>query len=300
MIIVKTEWESTKVTQQINDTIAGVVVLYNPNSDVVNNIKTYISQIHYLFIVDNSDSENKNLLNTFGLTNKVKYIFNRDNLGIARALNIAVDEAIKDGYQFLLTMDQDSYFEGESINTLIRHLENYDIVGIFSPFHRNKFQSKYPGKSELEEVSNVMTSGNILNLNIVKKIGHFREDYFIDYVDIEYCLRLRKNGFKIIRVNSSVLIHNEANLDKKNFFSLTFYPQNHSAIRWYYKVRNYLYMKNEYNTLFGTYFDVEKRNVRNSILKIILFESEKIKKFKMILTGYIHYHKQIIGKYPYL
>ena len=45
---------------------------------------------------------------------------------------------------------------------------------------------------------------------------------------------------------------------------------------------------------------MRKKNVRNSIIKILFFEKEKIKKINMILKGYRHFHKKITGKFPFL
>ncbi len=199
---------------------------------------------------------------------------------------------------FLLTMDQDSYFEGDSLRKLLLGINDDNKVGIYSPFHKNRFLTNLPQSEGLEEISDVMTSGNILNLSAVKTVGKFKEEYFIDYVDIEFCLRLRKNGYKIIRNNNSLLIHNEANLSKRKFFGKTVYPPNHSAERWYYKIRNYLYLKREYATDFPEYFRAEGKKIRNNIFKVLLFEKQKLKKMEMIIKGYFHFGKNITGKMP--
>ena len=274
--------------------IAGVVVFYNPVKEELRNINSYLNYIEHLYIIDNSEFPLQNI-SSF-LTPKMEYIFNNSNLGIAAALNMAVEKAIDSGFSFLLTMDQDSYFNKESIKILINNIKDYDSVGIFAPFHKNKFFTNPPKTSGFEEVSDVMTSGNILNLTAVKKIGKFNEEYFIDYVDIEYCLRLRRNGFKVLRINDSILVHNEANLSKKGFLGFNVYPANHTPLRWYYKIRNYLYLKKEYKSAFKKYFDIEKINIRNNIIKVLLFEKNKMKKINMILKGYIHYKKNIKGR----
>jgi rhamnosyltransferase len=279
-----------------NQLVAGVVVLYNPNEKVVENINSYLTQVSHLYIIDNSKSINQPF-EIFSDNRKVEYIFSRNNLGIAAALNIAVDRAIDVGYNFLLTMDQDSYFEEGQLEKLISHINIPESFGIVSPFHKNKFFTNPPVKDVLEEVSDVMTSGNILNLSAVKKTGKFREDYFIDYVDIEYCLRLRKNGYKIFRDNNSFLVHNEANLSRKRIFGVTIYPPNHSALRWYYKVRNYFYLKKEYQKTFKDYFKNESRNIFGNILKVLLFEKDKIGKIRMMLKGYYDFRKNVKGKF---
>jgi len=288
------------INEGIYDKIAGVVILFCPEKNVIKNILTYLDKIKLLYVIDNSEKTAEFILNFVNnYPGKTEYIFNSGgNLGVATALNMALDKALKDGYGYLLTMDQDSRFEPESLENLIDSIGDKEKIGIYSPFHKNRFFTNPPQHSGIEEVSDVMTSGNILNLSVIKKIGKFKDDYFIDYVDIELCLRLRKNGFKIIRVNNSFLVHNEADVSKKKFFGLTVYPQNHSAVRWYYKIRNYLYLKEEYNKIFEQYFETESKNVRNSIIKVLLFEKQKIKKMRMILKGYIHYRKHIKGKLP--
>lgn len=39
--------------------LAGVVILYHPNENIVENINSYITDIDFLFIIDNSDDSNK-------------------------------------------------------------------------------------------------------------------------------------------------------------------------------------------------------------------------------------------------
>lgn len=278
-----------------NQMIAGDLILFNPSSDVFNNIESYIKEIDHLFVIDNSEKVNENLVQSFFLFQKIELVYNQVNLGIAKALNIAVEKSIKADYKFLLTMDQDSYFEENSANNLLAQISDNNAA-IYSPFHKNKYFTNPPLDNGVEEVSDVMTSGNILNLEAVKKVGLFKEDYFIDYVDVEYCLRLRKNGYKILRVNDSFLVHNEANLSKKSFLGKTVYPPNHKPFRWYYKVRNYLYLKEEYQNDFPEYFIKESQNIRNNIIKVILFEKSKIQKLKLMAKGYFHYRKRITGK----
>ena len=45
-----------------NIRIAGVVVLYNPNPVVIENIKSYINEIEYLFAIDNSEYPNNEIV----------------------------------------------------------------------------------------------------------------------------------------------------------------------------------------------------------------------------------------------
>ena len=64
--------------------LAGVVVVYNPGDGVLNSINSYIDDLDILYVVDNSSFDNTKLFNN----DKIKYIPNMDNMGIAKALNV--------------------------------------------------------------------------------------------------------------------------------------------------------------------------------------------------------------------
>ena len=88
----------------------GVVVWYNPADDVLNNINSYITEIEKLYIIDNSKDNHNNLLADYKYQNKCEYISLHKNLGLAYALNVGCKKAIKDSFDYVLTMDQDSIF----------------------------------------------------------------------------------------------------------------------------------------------------------------------------------------------
>ena len=127
--------------------IDGVVVLYKPDEGLIDNIKSYITELNKLFVVDNTP--NKDHSSLFKGFKNIEYIPLNENTGIAHALNVGADKAIKDKADYLLTMDQDSRFrEGEfarMINMLKSLYDNKDMslffgidvdkIGVISPFH---------------------------------------------------------------------------------------------------------------------------------------------------------------------
>ena len=232
--------------------LAGVVVLFNPNDDVLDNIHSYIDVLDILYVVDNSSLDNSKKFKG----KKIKYISNHKNLGIAGALNIGANNAIGAGYKWLLTMDQDSYFDKNSVIKMLSFLEGVknneivqnvlnvklDKIGLISPFHMTSIeQNKNP--SGIDSPMNVMTSGNIINLDAYLSVGGFKDWFFIDAVDFDYCLNLRKHHYEIYRLNYVILNHNLGNPVFKKVLFKQMYSLNHSANRRYYIVRNrhYLY-----------------------------------------------------------
>jgi len=105
------EWNS-EAKREFGLKIIGCVVFYYPTMDVIKNIESYIDNIDNLIVVDNSSTKNENIYNILEQKygEKIIYIENHDNLGIAKALNIGAEKSLQMGCDWLLTMDQDSRF----------------------------------------------------------------------------------------------------------------------------------------------------------------------------------------------
>jgi rhamnosyltransferase len=279
----------------ISDKIAAVVVLYHPELNVIINIASYIDQVEKLFVVDNSDTVDNSIIKKILFYEKVEYIQNATNVGIAAALNIGARKAIDEGFHYLLTMDQDSKAPPNLIEKLIKTAVSNTNVGIVSPKHSNKFGT-HLNIPLTKDVVRVMTSGNLLSLEAYKVAGDFNEDFFIDYVDIEYCMRLHHFGFNVIQLDNVIIEHNEANIVEKYLFKKKFYPTNNPPFRWYYKSRNLLYLRSQYSKIFPSQCGEELNIFIRNVVKILLFEDKKILKIKMILFGILDYLNKKKGR----
>ncbi|HEX8061435.1 MAG TPA: glycosyltransferase [Cyclobacteriaceae bacterium] len=233
--------------------ILAVIVLYFPARPAGEIIKGFKDEVDDVLIVDNTNN----------------------NIGVAAALNKGMRKAVDEHYDWLLTMDQDSEFEPGSLSKLKNvAFESDKKVGWVSPFHRT--QKTTGTRSGVEEVKTEMTSGSLVRVNTA---GYFEEKLFIDSIDTEYCLRLRKHGLKIIRVNDAVLIHQLGEL-KKNW--LGFSTIVHPASRRYYITRNMLYVMKRYPEFRG--FGLKE--LAKSFVLIILVEDDKMNKLREMVRGF--------------
>ncbi len=266
--------------------IAGVVVLFNPDENVLSNIKTYSESLDKLYIIDNSEKESEFLIDIEKLS-KTKYLKENGNIGMSGALNKASELAIKYGYKFLLTMDQDSEAPKNMIEKMMEFLNSTDIknIAIISPFHKYENYRREQKRNGAEEVLVLPTSGNLLNLAAFEKIGKFLDFLFIDYVDIEFCLRARKMGYKIIQLNNVLLKHPLGNLIERNFFVKRIAVTNHSPIRLYYRIRNRIYVIKKYFFTFPGYILSVIKMIFGDIVKIFIYEKYKIEKLKAVVAG---------------
>jgi rhamnosyltransferase len=275
---------------------AGVTVLYNPDSNTVENAASYAGKIGTLFLVDNSDKPDSDVLMRLKALPGTVYLSNGGNIGIAKALNLGCIKALEERCEWLLTMDQDSRFEPGALESLLSYINRNDNskTGIVSPFHiiENKvYELRRP--EGVTELDTVMTSGNLLNLEAYGIAGPFMDDFFIDYVDIEYCLRLKKAGYQVLQVNDSILEHHLGNSRNVGKILVT----HHSPVRRYYITRNRFFVIQKYKKYFPEICRMELRAFYMELLKILLFEKHKIVKLKMIWDGYRDFRKQKMGKY---
>ncbi len=277
--------------------VAAVTVLYHPDENVVENIIGYAEQADVVYAVDNTPLPEAELGEHLSKAGNVVYLPQGENRGMATALNIGAGRAIGDGYDFLLTMDQDSRATPGMVQAMLDCISGRetDRVGIVSPFHAVKSDPQ-PARGGCEEVLTVMTSGNLLNLDVYRRVGPFLEGLFIDYVDDEYCLRLNAAGFKVIRCNDVVLEHQLGNISGHNYRGRTVHVSNQNSMRRYYMVRNRFHVIERYRSLYPEYCARQLANLRGEIKGIILFEEHKFSKLWMAAKGYLDYRLGRMGR----
>ncbi|WP_418564716.1 glycosyltransferase family 2 protein [Holdemanella biformis] len=275
--------------------LAGVVVLYNPDQKVINNINSYIDELDALYLVDNSSADNSTLF----MHEKVEYIPLRKNTGIAHALNVGAKKAIDHNFHYLLTMDQDSMFEKDALKnmkSIIDADDEKDQVGIYSPFHKTAISEPVPEELFTSPLV-VMTSGNIINLDIYKCVEGFKEWMFIDCVDFEYGLNVRKHGYTIKQINTVFLDHELGDYEIKYVFNKKIFCDNHSALRRYYIVRNSFYLYDMYHDDYPDYCQAVVKQAKQSFFYATVFEKHGFKKLIYMIRGYIDYRKGKKGAY---
>ena len=279
--------------------IAGVVTLYNPNDDVYENIMTYIHALDILYVMDNSEHINKDVVRKINCLPNVEYIKNECNLGIAEPLNMALDKA-RFKYQWLLTMDQDTSFYSGRIEKYFDFLfhvnekRNYAITCL-----RNGQETLEMETSETIYIERAITSGMILNVQIAYDCGGFDEKLFIDEVDHEFCYRCNNMGYKLQLYPVCIMKHTIGEPEYINiakplswiFGKKTFEAYNEKPFRLYYIYRNSLYVAFRYNMVWQYFITLLKRFV-----KIILGEADKVVKVKFVIHGILDYFRGRTGK----
>lgn len=189
--------------------IAAAVIFFHPGPRVFDAVKTYFPGAGKLYAVDNSSGVSE-IPSTLRDDPRFVYLPQRKNTGQAAALNLAAAHARRDGYAWLLTMDQDSSFEPSVFEAYLRAfgtVENPGGYALFSPAHRTGLEREPGSMSGRSEPETLMTSGNLLNLAAHEALGGFKSDLFIDTVDHDFCLRARLAGYRLLRFDTLVMNH---------------------------------------------------------------------------------------------
>ena len=265
--------------------IIASVITFNPDINLLKqNIDSYIDYVDEIIIIDNF-SQNRDELIQFEKIG-VNIIYNNSNLGIAKALNIALNYGNNKNYDLLLTMDQDSYFEKESFKLLILGFNLKSEIAIVCPTI-NDVNSGNISKSNKnwDEIFTTITSGSLCSVSKLVDIGGFNNSLYIDYVDVDLCLRLKKKKLIIIRSIKSILNHKLGNSKIYKFLGINFISTNHNKIRRYYYARNKVYIYKKYFFIFPLFVIRDFFSFLKTILIIILLEKEKQSKILNTLKG---------------
>ncbi len=270
--------------------IAGVVVLFNPSTDIYENINSYLDQVEVLFVIDNSETLQHSIIDKIKNQNNIIYKSNGKNLGIARALNIGASLAIEQHYDFLLMMDQDSILSSNMISESLQYFTSHPLekIGVLYPYHVYRNYNTPKEKMEYKEIFVADTSGSLLNLEAYRQVGPFLDALFIDYVDFEYCLRLKLNGYKIIQLNNVRLFQVLGNMVTRDLLALKVSITNHQPWRIYYRVRNRILVARKYFVHFPKWSLWQMFYPGIELMKIILFEHKKVAKCRMVVRGIWH------------
>lgn len=269
-----------------------VIVTYQPAADVVGHAVALVGQVACIVVVDNgSASESLPILDSLAALPSVTVIRNPVNEGIAHALNQGAEAATDAGADWLLTLDQDAAPGPDIVGISRRACEAYPRLGrlaVIGAASREDLARSRRASNQGRpwiETSAVITAGSLVSLAVVRAIGGFREDLFIDYVDIEFCLRARANGFRVLASLAPTITHSIGQPTVRAIGPRSVTPTNHPAFRRYYITRNRLLVWRRYYRTDSRYVARDILASQKELLKLVLFEQDRASKVRAMLAG---------------
>jgi len=119
-------------------------------------------------------------------------------------------------------------------------------------------------------------------------IGPFRDAFFIDHVDDEYCLRARRKGYRVLSTCKPVMLHSVGASTLHRLLWKRTGVTNHPPFRRYYMTRNHIILMKEYFAAEPRWvFDTAYSRMKSLVL-LCLFEKRRPEKLRNVLRGFFH------------
>ena len=207
---------SEEKTPQL-EKVCGVVVTYFPPHGVQSRLEKIAKHVDRLIVIDNSASDNVSaLLAAVAGTTGAELLLNSYNVGIAKALNQGVDFARVNGAAWVVFFDQDSE-PNDEFRSEFDHIRSvYDegkplgVIGsnyFLSGHAAARYPTESPDGKKYTAITSVITSGSSYAMTMLARLGPFKDEYFIDCVDTEYCWRARTNGYAVCITTRPLVTH---------------------------------------------------------------------------------------------
>lgn len=191
--------------------IVAVIPLFRPDADTVARVATLRDQVSAIVAVDDgSGPGSSDVLSR--IAEHADLVREPQNRGIAYALNVGCARGLSAGADFILTLDQDTDLEPDTVARALgvyRDAHPVTRIGLVAPERINTSPALPPWTSPegFPLVPEVIQSGALLSREALITVGLFDERLIIDYVDTEFCLRLRDHGFHIALAPGSGMRH---------------------------------------------------------------------------------------------
>jgi GT2 family glycosyltransferase len=155
-----------------------------------------------------------------------------ENSGATGASNIGFKLALEQGATHVLRLDSDTIVAPDFLRPLIEQIQANPKIGAVAPkiyyfdppekiwyagadshpFHFGAINSQRqhqdsPENQKIKEVDYAWGAAMLIKAEVLAITGGFDNDFFVYYEEIDFCLRIKKMGYKILLVPASTLWH---------------------------------------------------------------------------------------------
>jgi GT2 family glycosyltransferase len=288
--------------------IASVTVAYNGAKVLprqLSVLKNQTRRLDEIIVVDNASSDDSvSILKTD--FPEVTILSQSSNVGVGGGSAAGLDYAANQKrHDWVWLLDQDSLPVEDSLERLLEALDHLgdaaEDLGILAPTCANEnAKLSYSGSiwrhglqkppvgvpdQPISFVDSVISSGTLVRRGAIEQAGLPRADFFMDFVDHEYCLRLRRHGYKIVIVHSSRVAHAIGEPRKVNVLGFEKSWSSHVPWREYYMTRNEIFTAWNYDPGWRTKCVTAQRLLRHA-MAILFFGREKLACLTMMCRGF--------------
>ena len=259
-----------------------VIVTYYPKKDLLlRNLQAYIDEVDKVLIWENTP-EIERYKYRFINDDKVEYHGDGVN-SISHGLNYAWNYARENGYDYLLTMDQDSVLEDgrRYLRTSMDFLGMKHKIGLIGPLINSYVI--YNLIIPLGDNEHLITSAMLVPVCLLNQLGGYCEDFVIDGVDIDICIRARLNGYDIYKNTNGVLHQIFGKPYERTLFGKKYIGSNYDQRRLYSIFFSHMLLYRRYKCAIASHMLMVY--FKHFIPRIIFWEGNKMSKILAIFNG---------------
>ena len=246
-----------------------------------------IPEIFKILIIDNGGEKDKKKYFEKKFKN-LNYYVSDENLGVPKSYSLA-NKLVKTKYMF--NTQPDVIIKKNCIENLLKKTKHYPNFAILSPiiFHNNfyvvegdykvlkihkkkfketkkiKFHNAYKRPPEGDiSVDGVTGTAMLIDRDKLKLIDDWDTNIFNYFEDMDLCLRLRLEGFEIIKIRDAEVDHDPFSSHDKNFSMEMDFSRN-----WHYSWSNFYFLKKHTSNFSAFKFGISLFFI--STIKFILY-----------------------------
>lgn len=289
--------------------VCAVVMTNHPGRECLKNLAVLASQVRQLMIVD-SGSPERSLAPIEAAAYRLGATIVRfaSNLGTGAALNLALANARKGGFKWLATFDQDSRPSMAMLEQMLALLATYpdrEHVGLVTPVQveeslgvRSTLPLSLAEGPGWRLLASALSTGNLVNVAAASRVGGFDASLFSEYVDHDFCMRLRRDGQQILEASDVRLMCRMGKLELRDLFGKRPRIWHHSSERRYYITRNRALLWRRYFRFDRRWIADDLRNFLYETAGIVLWEKDVPRKLWMMARGLFDAARNVRGALP--
>jgi len=236
-----------------------IILNWNGCNDTIECIESLI-KIDYpnfsVVVVDNASSDNSIDIIPRKYRD-IAFIEVKKNLGFAGGNNIGIKYALEHGADYVLLLNNDTTVEPNFLSELVNAAEANKKIGILGPkiyFYSEPVRIWFGGgklnllrtkgtHADYMKIDNKELAAKVplktkyitgccllIKKEVIQKVGLMSEDYFLYYEDVDWCLRVKKAGWQIFFVPSSMIYHKQSRSAGEHTFPYIYYHSRNGLI----------------------------------------------------------------------
>ena len=295
----------------IEPSLAIILVNWNSYDFSVNCINS-LNKCNYknfkIILVDNG-SKDLSIDKLYSQFKGIHFIRNKSNLGFTGANNIGISKALKENFDYIMLLNNDTVVEKDFLKHLIDRFENDNKIGAIQPLilqmnNPDKIWNAGGNFFRLIALPIVIGKGKNLkaiNLNkqytdwisgccimlkskIINDIGLLDNSFFAYFEDVDWSLRIKKAGYFLGIEKRSIIYHYESGSSKSNSKSKEGYLD---PVIHYYNFRNHIKLIKKHKKYFGIIFPYFFQIFKVLIFSFYFIIRFRFVKLKKMLRGFI-------------